>query len=477
MLRHTLNHLGVVVASKVMPLASLLVYSRFLEPAEYGVVSLFFSYVWIFGIALTLNLHTGIGRFIYDKQYRASDLVGTTLLAVAVAFGVGLPAALVSREAFAALLNLPSACVPFLFAVVAGLVAESLLLQVLTARERSGQLLAIVASRSLGSLAVTVALLVYLPSDKYLAVIYAESGTGLLLVIYLLWLLQKDRPWRFSWAVLRAYGGYSIPLIPYMLSLTLLSQFDRVMIDRFIGKEATGLYSVGYNLGIMLVMVSSALLNALNPRFFSAMDAKRYGDVRRDAFAVFTVCLLCACALILFGPALAALAIPAQYAEGFALIPMVALGGLACALFQIWGRVIGYAKQTYLLSLIAVGATVLKIGLNLLLIPAFKAWGGVLTTLIAYGFMAVAVVVVINRRPQWPRVNVRWEALWLAGLAAVVAVDFYVDTSSAGALAAKIALFLIVMGLGWQSVRGTFLLSRPVAAQRPLADAFERRAQ
>ncbi len=455
MLRHTFNHLGVVVASKVMPLASLLVYSRFLEPAEYGVVSLFFSYIWIFGITLTLNLHTGIGRFIYDKQYVASELVGTTLLAVGLLFGVGLTSAFVGRGQFASLLNLPSASVPFLFAVVAGQVAESLFLQVLTARERSGQLFAIVATRSLGALAATVVLLISLPSDKYLAVIYAEGVSSLLLVVYLLLLLRRDRPWRFSWPVLRAYSGYCIPLIPYMLSLTLLSQFDRVMIDRFIGKEATGLYSVGYNLGILLVMVGGALLNALNPRFFNAMNAKNYGEVQRDSFSVFVVCMLCAFGLVLFGPAAAALVIPAKYADGFALIPLVSLGGLASVVFQIWGRVIGYANKTYLLSVIAVAATALKLGLNLLLLPVLGAWGGALTTLVAYGFMAAAVVFVVNRQIELLRVRVMREVLWLGALGAVVVLEFYFDTRNAGAMMAKLALFLLVAWVGWRSMRRT----------------------
>jgi O-antigen/teichoic acid export membrane protein len=283
MLRHTLNHLGVVAASKVMPLASLVIYSRFLEPAEYGVVSLFYSYIWILGIAFTLNLHTGIGRFIYDKQYRVSELVGTTLLTVGVLFGIGATAALTAQTPIASLLNLPTSSVPLLMVVAAGQVAESLLLQILTAREKSGQLLAIMAIRSLGSLVLTVALLRLMTSDKFFAVIYAEGVFSLLLVVYIVAMLRTDRPWRFSWPVLRAYCSYCVPLIPYMLSLTLLSQFDRVMIDHFIDKEATGLYSVGYNLGILVVMVSGALLSALNPRFFNDMDNKNHNAVSQDA--------------------------------------------------------------------------------------------------------------------------------------------------------------------------------------------------
>lgn len=459
MLRQTLNHIGVVIASKVMPLASLLVYSRFLEPAEYGVVSVFFAYIWILGIALTLNLHVGIGRFIYDKQYTLNDLIGTTLLSNGVLFGIGLSIVLVASAPIASLLNLSESLLPLLVLVTIGQIVESLLVQILTAQQKSGKLFAIMAIRSLSSLATTIVLLSFMSYDKYLAIIYAEAIFSLLLLGYLVTMLRQYWPWRFSWPVLRAYCNYCIPLIPYMLSLTLLSQFDRVMIDHFVGKEAAGLYSVGYNLGILLVMVSGALLAALNPRFFNDMDNKNHDAACQDGFAVFVVCAFCAFALALFGPSVAALVIPAKYADGFALIPLVALGGLVSVVFQVWGRVIGYAKQTYLLSMVAVAATILKIGLNLLMIPMFGAWGGVATTLLAYTFMAVAVVILVTRRADKPHVYAMREIFWLGALAAVVALEFYVDMRGYGAWIAKIAILALVIRLGWQSVHGTFFLA------------------
>jgi O-antigen/teichoic acid export membrane protein len=459
MLRHTLNHLGVVVASKVMPLASLLVYSRYLEPAEYGVVSLFVSYIWILGIVLTLNLHTPIGRFIYDKACSSGQLIGTTLAPVGVLFTTGVLAASADIEGLARLLNLPRTAVLLLFAVAAGQIAESVLVQVLTAKEHSGALFTAVAGRSLGSLGATVVLLHLLPADRYFAVIYAEVASSVMLVAYLLVVLRRERPWTFSTSVFRSFVSYSIPLIPYMLSLTLLSQFDRVMIDRMFGKEATGLYSVGYNLGILLVMVAGALLNALNPRFFSAMNERRYDDVRHDASAVFAVCTVCAFFLALFGQEAAAFVIPDRYASGFSLIPLIALGGLASVVFQLWGRVVGYTNRTYLLSGIAIAAAVLKIMLNVLLLPWLGIWGGAVTTVIAYGLMATAVILLINTRLDLLKVDVTREVGWLVALAAVVGLDLLSDVRGPLISSLKAAAFVLVAALAWPNAR-RFVRSR-----------------
>jgi O-antigen/teichoic acid export membrane protein len=444
MLRHTINHLGVVAASKVMPLASLLIYSRFLEPAEYGVISLFFSYIWVFGILLTLNMHTAIGRFIYDKTINSGELIGTTLLSISVLFSFGIVLVLANHSSVAVILNLPPALLPLLFIVTAGQVAESLLVQILTARERSGHLLAIVLIRSLCALFVTIALLYTIRTDRYFAVLYAEAIFSLLLTAYLLSFLAKNRPWSVSKTTLQAFANYSIPLIPYMLSQTLLSQLDRIMIDRMFDKEATGLYSVGYNLGMMLVMVAGALINALNPRFFAAMDGKRYGDVRRDAYSVFMICMVCAFLIALYGPAVASIFIPQKYESGYNLIPLFALGGLVSVIFQVWGRVIGYAKKTYLLSVVAIVATVTKILLNFVLLPEFGFLGGAVTTVIAYGFMATAVVVIINRDSTLPEVYISREMLWIGALATVIAIEQFNPLASEAHLLFKLFVLLVV---------------------------------
>ena len=144
---------------------------------------------------------------------------------------------------------------------------------------------------------------------------------------------------------------------------------------------------------------------------------------------------------------------------------------MVSVVFQVWGRVIGYAKQTYLLSMVAVAATILKIGLNLLVIPMYGAWGGVVTTLLAYTFMAVAVVILVTRRADQPHVHAKREIFWLGALAAVVALEFYVDMRGYGAWIAKIAILALVIRLGWKSVHGTFFLAMTTARRLDVTGA------
>ena len=213
---------------------------------------------------------------------------------------------------------------------------------------------------------------------------------------------------------------YALPLIPYMLGLTLLSQFDRVLIDRFYGKEATGLYSLSYNVGVLLLMVATAILNALNPSFFRSLNSRDNDQVHRDARFVFSVAAIATSALVLLGVDVANNMLPMRYAEGFALIPTVAFSGLCFVIFQIWVRVLAFAHCTVTISVLTFACALLNIGLNLWLLPTHgwpvAAW----TTVATYTAMSVACVIAVNRLGIISTIRLWREGGWVIALGALV---------------------------------------------------------
>lgn len=459
-LRHIVAYVGVAVASKLVPLASILVFSRMMTVPDYGVVNLFSSYIWILGIACSLNLYTAIGRWAYDEHTDLGRLLGTSLISVGGLFAVASVAVALRLDASAALLKLPSATIPLLLVVVLGQIAESLLTQVAIFREQSGLLLRVTSGRAVATLALSLALLVMLDEEKYLGVLLADAVTSAVLVLYVAVSLGRRATWTFDRPIFRAMARYSIPLIPYMLSLTLLSQVDRIMIDRLYGKEPTGLYSMAYNVGILIVVVMSAVLNAYNPRFFEAMNRRDWQRVADDSRVVWSAALLCTGALVCVGPDLAALMLPAKYAPCFSLIPPIALGGLASVIFQIWGRVIGFANRTHLSSLIAVAATAVKLGLNAWLLPSQGFQVAALTTIAAYLAMSLLCIAVVNHVVKLAPARVAHELIGLLTLSAVAAVLHAAELAPLPAAALKAAVLLALVWIERPRLRALLSLRR-----------------
>lgn len=395
-LTHIINHLGVAVASKLVPVASIFLYSHNMPVHDYGVLNLASSYLWILAIVMTLNLHTAIGRYIYTGSADFSSFLGTSYLSMGAVFGLVAALILSNLTQVAQLVTLPATVIVLLLLIVVGAISESVYTQIAIYLQHSGKLVRVVSSKALLTLLLSIAALQVLERDQYLAVLYADAAVSLGFFAYVILALRGRTQWRFHTGHLRYIVQYSVPLIPYMLCLTLLSQFDRVMIDRYFGKEATGLYSLSYNVGILMLMVVTALLNVFNPAFFDRLNNRRYAEVIKDSEAIFALATVVTLGLVLFGQVFFDVLVPEKYDRALDLIPAVAIGGLCFVIFQLWARVIAYANKTYWLSLIGIFSVAVKIGLNMWLLPLFGYKAAASTTVIAYLLMSVLCVLVVN---------------------------------------------------------------------------------
>jgi O-antigen/teichoic acid export membrane protein len=394
--RHGVNHLGSALASKLLPIASIFIFSHMMTVAEFGVLSLFTSYIWIFAITISFNLHTALGRYAYLPGGKLPSFLGTLLIAIGAAYAVGSAAVCFIGEYFETWTGLPVKIAPLLLAVVAGQLAESLLTQWAIYRQESALLMRAIASKATLTLVLAIFLLLLVPEERYLAVAGADALLSIGMVVYVAWVFRKETKWTFQRPLLTYALRYSLPLIPYTLSIALLAQVDRLMIDRIYGKEATGLYSLAFNIGMLFSLVMTAVLNAINPRFFSDMEGQRYGHVVADGRGSFAIALALALAVVLLGPTVTGLLIPVQYQDALKLIPVIAIGGLFSVLFQIWGRLLHFHHLTGLLSCIAVACVALKIIVNLLLLPSWGWQSAALSTIVAYSAMAVLTAIVVN---------------------------------------------------------------------------------
>jgi O-antigen/teichoic acid export membrane protein len=392
-----LKQLGVLIVSKLIPLASIFIYSRYMSVSDYGVLNLIQSYLWIFVLLLSFNLHVSVGRYIYEPKAKEGQFLASTIAAVGTIFIIGLIIVWIESDRLAEWLDLPSFVIILLLAPVLGMICESLFTQLAIHDQRGGLLFIVIASKSLLSLAGSVILLFMLTDNKYVAILVAESLASLGLCSFVAYLLRGRIVWKPRSQDILYMAKYALPLIPYMLALTLLSQFDRVLINRYYGKEIIGYYSIGYNVGALLMMAVGAALNALTPGFFAALNRGNLEKIKQETAVVFNFAIIATCAMVLFGPDIATLLLPSKYYDGFYLIPIVALGGLCSVIFQCWVRILAFEHRTFLISFIALLGTTLNIGLNLWLLPITNYKTGAFTTLVAYLFMSTACVIAVNR--------------------------------------------------------------------------------
>ena len=421
--QQTVSQIGVAIASKFIPIASIFLFSRMMSVKDYGILNLFQSYLWIFTLLLSFNLHVAVGRYIYLIDAEIESFLGTTLLSVGFVFLCGSTGLFMFYDTTSELIGLSPFLLPLMLVIVSGQISESLITQITIYYRRGNLLFWIVASKALISLCFSIVLLFGWKNGQFFAVLLAESLASLILTTIVFILLRNTIKWKFKRSHLEYMASYALPLIPYMLGLTILSQFDRVLIDRFYGKDATGLYSLSYNLGVLLLPFMTAVLNAFTPQFFEALNRKNFAQSNQDARSIFALALVGTITIILFGPQFAVLILPQRYTEGFNIIPVVALGVLCSVGFQIWVRVLAYHHKTVLISIITIFCALFNIGLNFWLLPLLgwkiAAW----TSVLAYFCMCVICIVVIKIGKYSSNLHQTWEGVWFITCLVIIFVN------------------------------------------------------
>ena len=388
MLKHFKNYFSANVAQKSLGLIALPVLTRLLSPAEYGIVSVFMSYVLILGVVLPLNSYTSIGRYWYERKDDFNEFMGTTFCLVAATLGLSLLVFLAFRKLLSNILNLSETVVVLLLPFVVINIVGSVFRQVFEPQRRSGLIATLNTAQAYLGFAASVALVLMMQRERYYGVICGQLVIGIVASSVMTRQLLPHFKLAFDRKHLRYILGYSTPLIPYAISGVILAQFDRIMINGYIGAGAAGLYSLAYNIGMVLLLVNGAMLAAWTPAYFEDMDNKDYHKLDVDIDRIFRLILIGAMFLMLFGQEAGLVLADRKYHVALSIVPIVVFGYIFDALWQFWGRNIGYARKTIWAPIISLVAGTANIVLNVIFIPRYGYAAAAYTTVASYMLMA-----------------------------------------------------------------------------------------
>jgi O-antigen/teichoic acid export membrane protein len=257
--------------------ALLPVYTRYLRPAEYGIVALTVTCTVALGILYPLGLRGAISRTYYEsgsvreRRERVGTLwIAMILFAAATAllldrFGPSLTAAALPEVPFHPYLRL---AVWTAFLGVLGLTPLALL----QAQERAHAYVLLTLWTALTTTAVTVWMVVrgggahgYLKG--------ALIGAALAAVPYLALTIGQIRP-VFRASILMPALAFSLPLVPHALAGWALEMSDRAILTRLLPLQDVGIYSLGYQLGAARGLMTAAFNAAWVPFLFGILQSE-----------------------------------------------------------------------------------------------------------------------------------------------------------------------------------------------------------
>ena len=381
---HSKNYLLAEIFNKGIVFITIPIFTRLLSPTEYGILALFSSIVAIFTVLMGLNFQSSIAVKYYDKNEDLPEFLGTNLIFLYFNNILIILVCLIFSSSLSLVFSVSSDI--FIIAVVVSsftffMQAE---LSYLQASQQSKKYSSISVIRNVMITSISLIWITLLDKNRHYGNIYSQIITLGVIFIFVSYSLAKISKFCFRKKHLQYALLFSIPLIPHTLAGIALSQIDRLMINNFLGSYQVGLYSLAFNVGLLVPVFVAALNNAWLPIFFNALKNNCHEKIQNLAEKYTKIVIISVFVLIIFSKDIIIIMADKQYMESYKIVPLFALSGMATFLYTLFVNYAFYAKRTGIISIISVVACLFNVVLNYILIPLYGYAGAAWANLISH---------------------------------------------------------------------------------------------
>lgn len=413
------------IGQTLLRLTSLLLlplFTRYLTPADYGVSGLLALLAAVVTPVFALGMGTAIGLCYFqggEIEYRATTiwsafaiLLGAAALLTLIGFTFG-------REISMLVLRTPahySLVALFLFGTALSIIVLPFMLY-LQMEERAGLYVLITMLATAISLGAGVIMVVSLRRGVQGLIESTVIGQGATLILFAIPALMR-LPIRVNWLVARRLIRLGVPLVPSFAFVFIMQQGNKYALQWFEGLESVGIYSVGYNLGVVMTLIVSGFTTAWTPYFLSFVERRDEARILFGKIMSYYVLGFGTLSLLFYIGArpLVLLMTKPAFHSAYIVVGPVATAQFLVGVFSLLLPGMYFAEEVSFLALLQGVAAVASVALGVVLIPPLGLLGSVIALILGTLVMVLLQVAWnFSRRRDYLVVNYeRRRLLWFA---------------------------------------------------------------
>ncbi|MBD3402456.1 oligosaccharide flippase family protein [candidate division GN15 bacterium] len=413
------------------------VYTRFLTPADYGVLELIYMTSSVIAMVIGMRIEAAVSRFYFD--YDESDQAGRNKVISSGFLGYGGLAALLvvallplSSTFARVILDSPEFSSYFVVALIT--IAVGLIIPIGNAyfrvRMQSKMFLFFRVSNTILTLGLNIYFVVFAKWGVYgilVATLISHSLLGAVMLLLILSRTGLKVDFRLVWEMVK----FGLPLIPSNIAAYAVHSSDRYFIKEYVTMSAAGLYSLGYKIGGLVNQFVTAPFNLVwTPRRFETFSREDSERIYARIFTYFvTLALFVGLMISVLSKEIIKIMATEPFWPAYKVVPIIVLAYIIFSFHYHFNIGILMEKKTKYLAYVNVSNGVLNIGLNFALIPTIGIWGAAIATVLCFIFKVSLTYYYSNRffpiRVEWFRV-----AILFATAISLYLVTLLVDTGS-----------------------------------------------
>ncbi len=386
-----------VLVQKSISVLTTPVFTRLLSKAEFGEYNIYLSWYDTLGIFITLTLASSVYQRNVVINERQKDEITSSMLGLATTSTViTFVLYLLFRRIIENALGLSSFLMVAIWVTCLSTVTFELWAQKLRLDYKYQLLVVITVLMSVLKPIIGVFLILSNLTNHVESRVIGNLCVDVTVACILYISLMRKGKF-YNATVWKASLVYVLPLLPHYLSQRVLSQSDRIMIERMIGKSEAGVYSLAYSVGMLLMMLNTVTDSTIAPWTYRNIRDKKYMEIEKltkRLLLLFALVLFC---FLLVVPELVKIFATDEYYPAIWCIPPIGISAYIMILYIQLIYFEYYIGKTSYTTGATVAAAILNLILNFICLPIFGYAVAAYTTLICYVAYAVFHYCVIRR--------------------------------------------------------------------------------
>jgi len=439
------------VAARAIQVILLPIYTRFLQPADYGSLELVYMVAGVLAIMYGLMIGSGYLRTYYDSRDQAhrDRVLGSAFwFTFFCAILVGGAALLFSHDLADAIFKFEGGGVFItLIAVATAIKAHNYIFyNLLIVREKASTYVWVNIATIVVTIGITIYFVVFLHWAVRGILLAQVVAYGLEFAI-LSFLLMRRSLWVYSTAAVKEMLALSIPLIPLQLASFILTMADRFFLQEYRTLDEVGLYSLGYKFASIMPFLVIEPFKAFGPHLFNLIDQPQKCKQTLADFTRYYMAgsVFFALAIAMFSREVIMIMSTPEYYDAYRVVFLLCLSYVFYGLTSLTGYAINIVKKNWIIGLSWLIGAGINVGLNFLLIPDYGMMGAAVATILSYAIVAIGRLIIIKRVYPVSFDYLAFIGVVIAGCL-VYAVSTMAHVGLALAVIAKVVLLVLFVG-------------------------------
>jgi O-antigen/teichoic acid export membrane protein len=374
--------------------------------AEYGKVSVIFSYFVLFNVILAYGMETAFFRF-FNKEDDKDSVIGTSAISLIVSSLGFFVLALIVQDQIAAFIQID---VKYINLVIWILLLDALVIIPFAWLRATAQPMRYAIIKILNvaiNLGLNLFFLLWLADLSYYAALFdsvcvdnfeisyifiANLVASAVTLIFVLSFYTKIK-YKFDSKLWKTMFHYAFPILIGGVAFSINETFDRILLDRLLPPDTAeteiGMYSACYKIALFMTLFATAYRLGIEPFFFSHAKTenpqKNYAKILEFFVAFGSVILL---SVVVFVDILKPYIVRSEdYWEAMWVVPIILLANFCLGIYHnlsVWYKITDRTKFGAYISI--VGA-IITLAINIMFIQTYGYKASAVATLVAYAVM------------------------------------------------------------------------------------------